>query len=142
MNNNRNIKKFRELSLSALERVDKQALESLKKEKVETLDDFNLIGIPLLSERTGLSKKSLQEIRLRAELKKYGVKPELADILATSGAITRASELVAFDVNEIRALLKNVKQTIVHSEEIENLKAKIQQLTLNEEIREIAHLIA
>lgn len=138
----RNIKKFRKISLSALERVDKEIIESLKKENVDTLEDFKLIGIPLLCKRTGLSKKKLQEIRLRAELKKYKVKPELADILAASGAITRASELVAFDVYEIQDLIKKVKQTEVDNKEIEDLKAKIPQLTLDEEIPEIAPLIA
>lgn len=125
------------LSILDLKGVDKKTLEALKKAGVETLQDLKLADMPQFCKRTGLSETRLREILLQAELQAYEVPLDIAEALVASGAIGRVGELAAFDVEDIRALLRKGpklgKALDVGIKEIEALKENVQRLTLDEE---------
>lgn len=125
----------------ALKGVEKETAEKLKKAGIETLEDLKLAPIPQAIQRTGLSEEQLGELLSRAELRAYGVPPEVADALVSSGAIRRAGELAAFDAEELQSILRREVEAKradasldLSVEAIAAWKAGVPRLALDEEM--------
>ena len=130
---------MRSILLSDLKGVDKKTFDTLKKARIKTLEDLKLSDTAKLSKQAGLSETLFQEILFRAELRAYGIPPDIADALESSGAIHRAGELCALEVEEIRDILKGevaAKRAKISSdismEGIAAWKERIPRLTLDE----------
>jgi hypothetical protein len=125
--------------LSGIKGVDKKIIEALKKIDVVTLEELKLIEISQLCKQTKLSETQLKDVLLRAELLAYSVPQDIVNALVASGAIARASELEAFNVEEIQDILKGEVaakraeiSTDISLEGIAAWKKRVPRMTLDE----------